>query len=129
MKNFYEATVIKSTLVFDVEILVSPQEGHPGCKIEFNDQTLFDGLLTEPFKTKISSPLVRPLNFKIIVNRKHPEALRIDKISVDGNEIIPLYMNRSTPTTCYLDFTGVWTLNIPNFHIWHHELTGQGWIA
>jgi hypothetical protein len=129
MKNFYEATVIKPALQFDIDILISPQEGHPKCKIELNDQIVFDGILLEQFKTRISSPIGLPLNFKITIDRKHPEAVYIDKIAIDGREVIPLYMNRAIPTTCYLDFSGAWTLNIPNFHIWYHELTGQGWIA
>lgn len=100
------------------------------CVAMINGCVVHDGLLSESkiisFK---SSPLDGPIDIKIIVTRQHPEAVEVN-LAINGYEIIPLYQDTvATPRTSYLDFNGEWTLHIPNFYSWYHNISGQGWIA
>ena len=129
MKNFSEATVIKSKLMLDVNLVISPMCGDTYCQIELNQKVLFVGLVSEKTNLNIEVPLCAPLHFKFFVERTHPQAIHIDLLAVDGREVLPLYLNQASPPTSYLDFTGIWELSIPSFYPWYHEITGQGWIA
>lgn len=126
MKNFYDSTVIKPTLKLDVVITLTPV-GQCPCIVLVNNTPIFDRLLTEATILQTSCPLTNPLNISIIVTRQHPEAVMVN-ITVDGYPIIPLYRGYASPPTNYLDINGIWTLTIPNFYQWYHEITGQGWI-
>lgn len=127
MKNFYEATVIKDTLQLDVIVLLTPIK-QCYCQFSVNDNILLDDMLTEPKQLEFQIPLLSKLKFNIKTVRKHPEAIKLN-IRIDGNEIIPLYQHCAVPPVDYLDFTGEWLLSISNFYNWHHDITGQGWIA
>jgi hypothetical protein len=70
-----------------------------------------------------------PVELQITVDRQDPQAIEIVSLKIDDHEIMPLYLNQSSPPTNYLNFTGTWTFKIPSFYPWYHELTGQGWIA
>jgi hypothetical protein len=129
MKNFSEATVIKSDLMLDVNLVISPRGGEAYCEIELNQKLLFAGLVSEKTNLNAKIPLCDPLYLKFFVKRTHPQAIHIDLLTVDGREVLPLYLNQTSPPTSYLDFTGHWVLSIPNFYTWYHEITGQGWIA
>jgi len=129
MKNFSEATVIKSNLVLYVNLAISPMGGDTYCQIELNQKVLFVGLVSEKTNLNAEVPLCDPLNFKFFVERTHPQAIQIDMLTVDGMEVLPLYRHHASPPTSYLDFTGHWELSIPNFYPWYHEITGQGWIV
>jgi hypothetical protein len=129
MKNFSEATVIKSDLMLDVNLVLSPMGGATYCQIELNQKVLFVGLVSEKIILNAKVPLCDPLHFKFFVERTHPQAIHIDLLTVDSREVLPLYRQHASPPTSYLDFTGHWELSIPNFYTWYHEITGQGWIA
>lgn len=128
MKNFSEATAIKSTLnlkmVLDLKAI-----GICPCQITINDQLeVFGGLVgNNTFIKEI--PLTDPIEVKITVDRQHPQAIEIVRLTIDGYEIMPIYLDHADPPTNYLDFTGIWSLKIPNFYPWYHTITGQGWIA
>ncbi len=127
MKNFYEATVIKSTLRLNMVLELKAINICP-CKIWINDQLEYYGGLvgTNVFTKELG--LTAPISIVIEVNRQHPQAVEILTLSIDGYEILPVYQHRAIPPTNYLDFSGVWTIEIPNFYLWYHEITGQGWI-
>lgn len=128
MKNFYEATVTKPTLTPTIELMLTPVE-QCVCVALINGNVVHDGLLDSHKSILVKGyPINGPIDFMIIVTRQHPEAVEI-KVVVDGHEIIPLYQAHANPPTNYLDFNGKWTLHIPNFYPWYHEVTGQGWIV
>jgi hypothetical protein len=74
-------------------------------------------------------PLTDPITVEIIIDRQHPQAIEIVRLTIDGHEVMPLYLNQSVPPTNYLDFTDSWSLKIPSFYPWYHKITGQGWIV
>ena len=84
-------------------------------------------MLSELTTLQFQHPLTDPLNLSINIKRTHPTAVIINVI-VDGFLIIPLYQNLAVPPTDYIDFNDKWSLDIPNFYQWYHEITGQGWI-
>jgi hypothetical protein len=135
MKNFYEATVIKPNLTLGLCLGLKPTHGPVTCIIKFNNECVFGQNASDDTKiianTKLyhSVPLTNPVDISIqLIDRQHPDALELS-LTVDGQEIIPLYMNQAEPPTNYLDNNDVWQLHIPNFYLWYHQITGQGWIA
>jgi hypothetical protein len=127
MKNFYEATIIKPDLklkmILDLEaISICP------CQIKINDSLEFYGDLVGKNTFIKHLPLTEPITVEIIVERQHPQAIEIVRLTIDGYEVMPLYLNQSNPPTNYLNFTGSWFLKISDFYPWYHEITGQGWI-
>lgn len=128
MKNFYESTDIKSQLTLDVSLTLTPVE-QCYCIVTINGVELFSGILKRTTKLDYTSPLEDPLNFKIAVERRHPQAVIVDNITVNNHSIMPLYQHFASPSTNYIDFNGDWTLNIPSFYTWYHTATGQGWIV
>ena len=127
MKNFYEATVIKRALMLDIIVTLQPV-GSCTCCVYINDNAVFDGTVTELTQIVQSVPLTADIDFRIQMQRSHPEAIILG-ISIDGIEIIPVYLHLATPPTNYLDFNGEWSMSTPSFYPWLHEITGQGWIA
>lgn len=128
MKNFYEATVIKPSLNLNVEIYLRPVD-HCLCRVFLNDQCLFNDIMRTPMEFKQQLPLNSPVTINIEVERKHPQAIEVENINIDNFNVIPLYQEKASPKTNYIDFNGTWTLSIPNFYPWYHEVSGQGFIA
>ena len=127
MKNFYEATVIKSDLKLKM-VLELKAIGICPCQIFINDNLEFYGGLVGNNTFIKELPLTDPIHIKITVDRTHPQAIEILNLSIDGYGILPVYQHTANPPTDYLDFSGNWTIEIPNFYPWYHEITGQGWI-
>jgi hypothetical protein len=128
MKNFSEATVIKPDLKLRM-VLELKAIGVCPCQIFINDTLeVYGGLVGDNIFVK-ELPLTDPISIQIIIDRIHPQAIEIIKLSIDGYEVLPKYLSYTTPATNYLDFTGTWTLEIPNFYPWYHQITGQGWVA
>jgi len=128
MKNFYEATDIKSNLKLKL-ILELNAIGICPCQITINNHLeIYGGLVGNTIIIK-ELPLTDPIRIKIDIDRIHPQAIEILRLAIDDHEILPIYQHIATPPTNYLDFTGSWMLEIPNFYAWHHKITGQGWIA
>ena len=129
MKNFYEATAIKSKLTSSIELMLTPVDKCV-CVVLFNGKVVHDGLL-DSYKSIVikDHPVDSPIDIKIVVTRQHPEAIEV-KVVVDSIEVIPLYQDSiAIPKTSYLNFNGKWNMYIPSFYPWLHEQTGQGWIA
>lgn len=127
MKNFLEATDIKTKLTPTIELMLSPV-GQCVCVAMINNSIVHDGLLDSHKSILVKGhTLDGPIEIKIVTTRQHPEAVEV-KVIIDGHDIIPKYQHLATPPTAYLDFNGEWTLKIPNFYPWYHEITGQGWI-
>ena len=128
MKNFSDATVIKPTLKLKM-VLDLKAIGICPCQIKINDQIEFYGSLVGNNTFIKHLVLNDPVELQIIVDRQDPQAIEIVSLKIDDHEIMPLYLNQSSPPTNYLNFTGTWTFKIPSFYPWYHEITGQGWIA
>jgi len=127
MKNFSEATIIKSALTVNVKFTFTPI-GQVPCLVKFGNKTLYEDTIKEPLTVDLDVPLTDPIDLSVQIYRHHPDAVIIS-LTIDDINIIPMYQNQATPPTNYIDFNSTWTLNIPNFYPWYHELTGQGWVA
>jgi hypothetical protein len=127
MKNFSELTAIKSTLTVQIKLIVTPVGKLP-CLIKLGDKTLYEDIIKEVQTFDIDLPLTDPIELSVQIYRQHPDAVVLT-LSVDGYEVLPKYQHLSSPPTDYVDFNEIWTIKIPNFYPWYHEITGQGWIA
>jgi len=127
MKNFSEATIIKSALTVNVKFTFTPT-GQVPCLVKFGNKTLYEDTIKEPLTVDLDVPLTDPIDLSVQIYRHHPDAVIIS-LTIDDINIIPMYQNQAVPPTNYIDFNSIWTLNIPNFYPWYHELTGQGWVA
>jgi hypothetical protein len=127
MKNFSELTDIKSTLTIKVKFTVTPVGILP-CLIKLNSKILYEDNITQAQTFDIELPLTDPIDLTVQIYRHHPDAVVLN-LSIDEHEILPKYQHLANPPTDYVDFNEIWTLNIPNFYPWYHEITGQGWIA
>jgi len=129
MKNFSEATVIRSELDLHVSMILAPVAGC-SCNVMVNGLILHQDSLIYPITLDTYVALTDKIIIEITVqNRQHPQAVIVSDIRIDGYEIMPKYQSLANPPTNYLDKNGTWTFKIPNFYPWLHEQTGQGWIA
>lgn len=135
MKNFYEATVTRPTMMMEVCLELTPVNGPVVCVVKLNNNTIgHDGSsdqLTITEKTKLHSqvPLIDPIEVSVqLINRVHPDALEASLV-IDSYNILPNYQHLANPPTCYLDTNNIWQFKIENFYTWLHDVTGQGWIA
>jgi len=127
MKNFSEATIIKPGLTVNIKFTVTPI-GQVPCLVKLGNKTLYEDTIKEPLTVDVDVSLTDPIDLSVQIYRHHPDAV-IVSLTIDDINIIPMYQNQATPPTNYIDFNSTWTLNIPNFYPWYHELTGQGWVA
>lgn len=125
MKNFYEATVIKPTLVLHVQLKVRPI-GKVLSKIQIND-TVWESTITQEQIYETTVGLNKAITVAVQIQRKHPEALEVS-LYIEGREIIPKYQHKAKPQTSYIDSNSEWKINIPNFYVWYHEVVGHGWV-
>ena len=135
MKNFYEATVIKSKLTLRCCLGIKRTYGDVRCVIKINEENPFSNNYNG--ETKIiadhelwfSVPLDQPIDISIqLIDREHPDALELS-LTIDGQEVLPKHQHLASPPTAYLNSDNVWHFNIPNFYPWLHENTGQGWVV
>ena len=127
MKNFSEATAIKPSLRLDLKLLLTPIGSVP-CQVIINELTHFNNTINNITTINCQFSLNETINISIKIQRQHPDAVQI-VLQIDGHEVLPKYQHLASPPTDYLDFNDVWTLQIPNFYTWYHQITGQGWIA
>ena len=127
MKNFLEATVIKPTLTVKVKFTVTPI-GQVPCLVKLGAKILYEDTIKETQTFELDLPLTDPIDLSVRIYRNHPDAVVLTLV-IDEHEILPKYQHLSTPPTDYIDFNDQWNLHIPNFYIWLHEITGQGWIS
>jgi hypothetical protein len=128
MKNFLEATVIKTDLKLKM-VLELKAIGVCPCQIKINDQLKFYGDLVGENMFIEYLELTEPIDIQITIDRQHPQAVEILCMKIDDYEILPIYQHQATPPTNYLNVSGTWTFKISSFYPWLHAITGQGWIA
>lgn len=129
MKNFYESTATRNNLTRQIILILKPKYGNPYARVEINTQTFYEDILAKEVKVTTDVPLIEPIKITIHVQRTHPEAVEIEKITIDNFEVMPLYLHHSSPSTSYLDYNGSWHMEFENFNCWRHKISGQGWIA
>lgn len=127
MKNFSEATDIKSTLKLDIVLRVKPV-GTVRSQIRINRVIWTTDISDSEQLFRHEVALTDPIDIQIQIQRTHPEALEVE-LEIDGINVLPMYQYLANPPTCYIDNNSVWTYHIPNFYPWLHEITGQGWIV
>lgn len=124
MKNFSDATAIKPTLKLEVVLRVKPV-GDVKSQLQIND-AVWNARINEETEFKHEIGITDSLYIQIQIQRQHPEALEIS-LEVDGYKVLPIYQD-CVGVKCYLNHNTPWTVNIPNFYSFYHEITGQGWI-
>jgi len=126
MKNFSEATVIKSELKVSMSLTLEPI-GKVPCVVQINNSIVFENILTDTIILNRDLGLEDTIDINIQIHRHHPDAVIVSLI-VENKEILPKYQHLAEPPTNYLDQSGTWTFRISNFYPWFHKITGQGWI-
>lgn len=124
MKNFSDATAIKSSLKLDILLRLKPV-GSVKTQLHIND-TVWEARISEETEFKHEIGITDPLLIQIQIQRKHPEALEIE-LEIDGNKVLPLYQDQFGINS-YIDSNNIWQVKISNFYPWLHKVTGQGWI-
>ncbi|MEN9828292.1 MAG: hypothetical protein RJA11_908 [Bacteroidota bacterium] len=114
-KNFSDITAIDTNNLLQVEITVI-EHNNPAYCFTVNDL---------PMKSQMYFDLLDSLHFRCKINNG---AVEIAKISINGNEVLPIYQHLADPSTAWI--TGNWefVINGP-FYLWYHKTTGQGWTA
>lgn len=115
MKTFYEVMGFDTSDKLKVTVNLI-EHNDPKYKFTVNNKevdkiTNFDLLDTLIFCCKVSQG-----------------AIEVTKITINNNEVMPIYLHLANPKTNWI--TDSWVLTIPGpFYPWYHEITGQGWIA
>jgi len=75
--------------------------------------------------------LLTTIDFSIeILSIVEGSGLEINLLEINKKQVLPIYLNRATPQTNYLDKVGTWKFSIKQpFYPWYHEISGQGFIA
>ena len=117
MKHFSDVMAIDMTARLHVTVRLIPHN----AKFIF---TINDIIHTDnEFSVRLD--LMEPIELSCAVQSG---AVEIADISVNGNQILPIYLNLATPATSWI--TDKWNFNIDRpFYHWHHDITGQGFIA
>jgi len=105
MKNFYEATVTRPTLTLSLHLVLNTEA-----------QIIINGASLQATEIQETLALDQPIAL-MILGQEH---IQVTKLTIDGYDIPNYHWKQSQ---------GVWTLDIPNFYPWLHDVTGQGWIA
>lgn len=79
-------------------------------------------------KCPLTGPLILRCEIKNFIEGSG--AVEIDSVTVNGNQILPIYLHHGIPQTSYFNTSRPWEfrIDIP-FYVWYHNITGQGWIA
>ena len=109
MKTFSDYTDIKPNIAVRVLLQV---HGETTYDFTVNGNNL--GL-------EFELPLTSAVNLKLIVQG---EAVEIERITVNDYEVMPLYLHKSVPATCWV--TDTWELQIDDFYTWYHQTAGYG---
>lgn len=127
MNNFSDITAINTADQLAVQLCIV-RHGNPygGCKI--NNIDLYTNAGDNQFNFKLD--LLEPISIDANIVDPNGGALEIVEFSVNGLEVLPLYLHRASSPTTWINQKGLWYFIIPGpFYPWYHEITGQGFIA
>lgn len=117
-KNFLDITAIDTAdqLVVSVELIL---HDHAIYDFTVNGISMMDTTVTFKFD------LLSAMHFECKVKTG---AVEVVKIAINGQEVMPKYLNHALPQTSWI--TNQWALTVPApFYTWYHSITGQGWTA
>ncbi len=115
MKNFLDITAIDIRNQLKVEIKLI-EHNNPEYTFTVNDL---------PAQPKLCFGLLDDLNFRCKISNG---AVEVAKITINGKEVMPIYLNLAKPATNWI--TENWEFTVPSpFYPWYHQITGQGWTA
>lgn len=143
MQTLYDLTATLNNTCVKVSLALE-LVGNPRYKIQVNN-VVYEHLARNDkneIKLVASCPLREPIKVVVTLYGKHyaqdsTSAIIIQSLKFDDFEIVPgwtqlaSYSNDrdNTAPTNYLGFNGHWTLDLDQpFYIWHHRITGQGWL-
>jgi hypothetical protein len=73
--------------------------------------------------------LLESLHFKIELSDFN-SAVEVCDISINGRQVMPLYLHHASPPTNWIENIPLWEYNISSpFYAWYQEISGGGWIA
>lgn len=142
MKTYSDLQDINTQLLVEIGISSINQAGDPTATVHYNDQVLYNDIVTQPIRLKHTGHICDSFTLTVEMSNKQyrPDletAIIIDSIAVDNINVIPMYnhltqyindhdQNRSTN---YLGWNGKWTLTIDRpFYQWLHQAQAQGWL-
>lgn len=115
MKNFSDITAIDINNRIEVKINL----------IEHDDPVYSFSVNNQPAQSIMYFGLLDEFNFRCKISKG---AVEVYSISINGNEVLPIYQHLAQPATNWI--TADWQFILPGpFYPWYHEITGQGWIA
>jgi len=117
MKNFLDLTDIdtKEKLVVDIQL---KEHNNPVYVFTLNDRTI------NTVKHNKTLDLLDNIDAKCFIEKG---AVEIERFSVNGFEVLPIYLHSANPPTSWI--TTNWEFSIPApFYLWKHHITGQGRI-
>jgi hypothetical protein len=125
MKNFSDITAIDTTEQLGVYLRVKIH-GNIKYVMKLNGKIVTN---TE-FTTALD--LLADIDFEVEVLSAEVGngGLEIQDLSINGIQVLPVYLHLACPATNYINELGIWYFYIPGpFYPWIHDITGQGWIA
>jgi len=125
--NFSDITVIDTADQLEVKLRII-RHGSPYGHCRINDRDLYTVTGENQFDFKLD--LLASVSVGVNMVDPAKGALEIAEFSVNGLEILPLYLHQASRPTTWIDFPGLWFFIIPGpFYPWYHGITGQGFIA
>lgn len=125
IQNFSDLTVIDTSALIEVCVKLKVH-GDPVFVFSVND----DRFSTDAFNKRY--PLNTRFTFRCVLTRftEGHDAVEVKSVTINGKEILPLYLHQGFPQTSYFNFSEPWVFEMCSpFYPWYHEITGQGWIA
>jgi hypothetical protein len=127
MNNFLDITAIDTADQLAVRLHIV-RHGNPYCHFRINNVDLYTGAGDNQFNFKLD--LLEPISIDANMVDPNAGALEIIKFSINGLEVLPLYLQQASSPTTWINQKGLWYFIIPGpFYPWYHNITGQGFIA
>lgn len=125
IQSFSDLTVIDTSEMLVVAVQLR-RHGDINFVFSINDDRFTELSFSKKY------PLNTQLTFRceIIDFVENTGAIEIDAVTVNGKQVLPIYLHLGNPQTSYFNFKDPWVfqLDLP-FYPWYHGITGQGWIA
>ena len=119
MKTFLDLLDINTDKLLHVKVTLSQ---HGSVEYMFT----INGVPTTELKVPLLDSIV--LECRVVSVSDHSN-ITIERIEINGLEVMPKYLHLSEPASNFLNNTGVWQLVISEpFYRWYHRVTGQGWL-
>jgi hypothetical protein len=127
IQTFSDITDIDTENKLQVTVVLKPQ-GIVKYRCTLNNHQVESTL---DLNTTYYLDLLTTIDFSIeIISITEGGGLEIKLLEINKKHVLPIYLNRASPQTNYLDKVGTWEFSInESFYPWYHEISGQGFIA